>query len=208
MEAEIGVVFLPTKDHHRLPANHQNLGETWNRSLPHNSQKEPTPRTHRLQTLSPQNCETISAAETPESVGLRYGSPTKRIHFQGNRSRPQEHAPGPSVGKDGSLCCGSRNWGELGAGQTGNQQLDSDCQLVLIQRKKSEIRYYVYPKHIKIMRGLRVKVLVGLRTTFLAANRSDKGEDTISLVSQTCPAAGFSPGLKYCWECEYLQLEW
>lgn len=42
----------------------------------------------------------------------------------------------------------------IGAGQTGNQQLDSDYQLVLIQQKRREIRYYVYPKHIKIMRRL------------------------------------------------------
>lgn len=40
------------------------------------------------------------------------------------------------------------------AGQTRNQQLYSESQLVLIQWKRKEENqtfYYVYPKHIKIM---------------------------------------------------------
>lgn len=46
---------------------------------------------------------------------------------------------------------------EFRAGQTRNQQLNNDCQLMLIQWKRKEenqIFYYVYSKHIKIMRGL------------------------------------------------------
>lgn len=65
-----------------------------------------------------------------------------------------------------------------------------------MKKEEKQTFYYVYPKCIKIMRGLPSASRV--QNSFLAATRSGKVEDMISLISQTRPAVWFSLGLKYC----------